>query len=119
MIVGEVRNVSLRPTRRRLTVLTAVVADESGSIPAVWFNQNWLRDKLQPGTRVRLRGQLKRGGFNVKSYDVDGVARTADLAPIYPAGRGDHAAADAGDRRPRARARTERAGSAPGGAEDA
>ena len=66
-------------------MLTAVVADESGSIPAVWFNQDWLRDKLQPGTRVRLRGQLKRGGFNVKSYDVDGGARTADLAPIYPA----------------------------------
>jgi ATP-dependent DNA helicase RecG len=86
VIVGEVRNVSLRPTRRRLTVLTAVVADESGSIPAVWFNQDWLRDKLQPGMRVRLRGQLKRGGFNVKSYDVDGGARTADLAPIYPAG---------------------------------
>jgi ATP-dependent DNA helicase RecG len=86
VIVGEVRNVSLRPTRRRLTVLTAVVADDSGSIPCVWFNQDWLKDKLTPGTRVRLRGQLKRGGFNVKSYDVDGGGRTADLAPIYPAG---------------------------------
>ena len=86
VIVGEVRNVSLRRTRRRLTVLKATVADESGSIPAVWFNQDWLAEKLQPGTRVRLRGQLRRNEFAVRSYDLDGAASTADLAPIYPAG---------------------------------
>jgi ATP-dependent DNA helicase RecG len=86
VIVGEVRSVSLRRTRRRLTVLKATVADDSGSIPAVWFNQDWLKDKLQPGTRVRLRGQLRRNEFNVKSYDLNGAAATADLAPIYPAG---------------------------------
>ncbi len=86
VIVGEVRNVSLRRTRRRLTVLKAVVADESGSIPAVWFNQDWLAEKLAPGTRVRLRGQLRRNEFAVRSYDLNGAASTADLAPIYPAG---------------------------------
>jgi ATP-dependent DNA helicase RecG len=86
VIVGEVRNVSLRRTRRRLTVLKATVADESGSIPAVWFNQDWLAEKLVPGTRVRLRGQLRRNEFSVRSYDLDGAASTADLAPIYPAG---------------------------------
>ncbi len=89
VISGEVRNVSLRRTRRRLTVLKAVVADDSGSIPAVWFNQDWLADKLVPGTRVRLRGQLRRNEFAVRSYDLagaNGAASTADLAPIYPAG---------------------------------
>jgi ATP-dependent DNA helicase RecG len=86
VIVGEVRNVSLRRTRGRTTVLKAVVADESGSIPAVWFNQPWLEDKLLPGTRVRLRGQLRRNEFAVKSYDLNGASATSDLAPIYPAG---------------------------------
>jgi ATP-dependent DNA helicase RecG len=86
VIVGEVRNVSRRRTRRRLTVLKATIADESGSIPAVWFNQDWLADKLVPGTRVRLRGQLRRNEFAVRSYDLNGAASTADLAPIYPAG---------------------------------
>ncbi len=86
VIVGEVRNVSLRRTRGRMTVLKATVADESGAIPAVWFNQPWLEEKLLPGTRVRLRGALRRNEFNVKSYDLDGAAATADLAPIYPAG---------------------------------
>jgi ATP-dependent DNA helicase RecG len=86
VIAGEVRSVSLRRTRGRLTVLKATVADESGAIPAVWFNQDWLVDKLQPGTHVRLRGQLRRNEFAVRSYDLNGGASTADLAPIYPAG---------------------------------
>jgi ATP-dependent DNA helicase RecG len=86
VIVGEVRSVSVRRARRRLTILRATVADESGSIPAVWFNQPWLEEKLVPGTRVRLRGQLRRNEFNVKSHDLNGAAATADLAPIYPAG---------------------------------
>jgi ATP-dependent DNA helicase RecG len=85
VIAGEVRRVSVRPTRRRLTVLKAAVRDESGEISAVWFNQPWLADKLQPGTRLRLRGQLRRNEFHVRSYDLDGAAATADFAPVYPA----------------------------------
>src|SRR5436309_3230819 len=85
VIAGEVRRISVRPTRRRLTVLKAAVRDESGEISAVWFNQPWLAEKLQPGTRLRLRGQLRRNEFHVRSYDLDGAAATADFAPVYPA----------------------------------
>jgi ATP-dependent DNA helicase RecG len=85
VIAGEVRRVALRPTRRRLTVLKAAVKDGSGEISAVWFNQPWLADKLQPGTRIRMRGQLRRNEFHVKSYDLNGAAATADFAPVYPA----------------------------------
>jgi ATP-dependent DNA helicase RecG len=63
----------------------ARVADESGEITAVWFNQAWLKDRLQPGTRVRLRGNLKGQEFTVRSYDVNGSSSTADFAPVYPA----------------------------------
>jgi ATP-dependent DNA helicase RecG len=85
-IAGEVRRASSRRARGRLTILTAIVSDASGSVPCVWFNQQWLADKLQPGTRVRLRGTLRRGGFAVKAYDLggDGTA-TADFAPVYHA----------------------------------
>jgi len=86
VIVGEVRDVSVRRPRRRLAVVRATVADESGSIPAVWFNQEWLAKKLLPGTRVRLRGSLRRNEFAVRSHDLNGGIATADLAPIYPAG---------------------------------
>ena len=85
VIAGEVRRVSVRPTRRRLTVIKAAIRDGSGEISAVWFNQPWLADKLRPGTRLRLRGQLRRNEFHVRSYDLDGASATADFAPVYPA----------------------------------
>jgi ATP-dependent DNA helicase RecG len=84
-IAGTVRSVSVRRPRRRLSIVQAVVADESDRVRAIWFNQAWLAEKLAPGTAVRLRGQLKRGEFHVRSYDLDGDSATADFAPVYPA----------------------------------
>jgi ATP-dependent DNA helicase RecG len=84
-IAGEVLRVSVRRPSRRLAIVQARVADGSDEITAVWFNQAWLAEKLQPGTRVRLRGQLKRNEFAVRSYDLNGVSATADFAPVYPA----------------------------------
>jgi ATP-dependent DNA helicase RecG len=84
-ISGEVRRTSLRRPSRRLSIVQARIADESGEITAVWFNQVWLAEKLQPGTRVRLRGHLKRNEFTVRSYDLNGASATADFAPVYPA----------------------------------
>src|SRR5205814_10548341 len=61
------------------------VEDETGEITAVWFNQEWLADKLQPGACVRLRGRLRQGEFHVRKQDLNGGAAMADLAPIYAA----------------------------------
>jgi len=83
-ISGVVRSVRKRRARR-LTIVTARVADESGEIDAVWFNQEWLADKLKPGVHVRLRGQQRRGDFVVKSYDLGEASATADYAPVYSA----------------------------------
>jgi len=83
-IGGVVRGVKVRRPRRRLVIVSAQVDDGSDSIAAIWFNQDWLAEKLVPGRAVRLRGQLKRGEFHVRSYDLDGVSATADFAPVYP-----------------------------------
>src|SRR5439155_3621895 len=69
----------------RLKILTARVADGSGTISATWFNQPWLAPQLQPGQHVRLRGRPGRHGFDVRSFDLNGVQATADFAPVYPA----------------------------------
>jgi ATP-dependent DNA helicase RecG len=83
-ISGVVRSLSSRRVRRRLSIQKALIADESGSVTAVWFNQDWLREKLPPGTDVRLRGHLKGGEFSVRTYDAGDGEATADFAPIYP-----------------------------------
>jgi ATP-dependent DNA helicase RecG len=84
-IAGTVRSATMRKARRRLTILKAIVEDDSGGVTATWFNQPWLEGKLISGTRVRLRGALRRGEFNVKSYDIGDGEATADYAAIYPA----------------------------------
>jgi ATP-dependent DNA helicase RecG len=84
-IAGVVQDVRVRRPRRRLTIVTARVADGSGVISASWFNQPWLADRLRPGTPVRLRGRLGRYGFDVKSYDLGEARATADFAPVYRA----------------------------------
>jgi ATP-dependent DNA helicase RecG len=84
-IAGVVRSASLRKLRARRSVLKAVVEDDSGAVTAVWFNQPWLENRIVPGTRLRLRGVLRRHEFNVKSYDIGDGTATADFAPIYPA----------------------------------
>jgi ATP-dependent DNA helicase RecG len=85
LIEGEVVRASLRRGRGRLQILTAQVRDASGQISATWFNQPWLKDRLTPGTRVRLRGQQNRFGFAVRPFDLNGGSATADFAPVYPA----------------------------------
>ncbi len=70
----EVRSARVRPTRRRgLTIVEAKVADESGPATATWFNQSWLAEKLTPGARLLLHGQLDRRGFRVAEYEILGA----------------------------------------------
>ncbi|HXH87016.1 MAG TPA: ATP-dependent DNA helicase RecG [Gaiellaceae bacterium] len=85
VISGEVLSSSTRRGRGRLQILTAQVSDGSGRISATWFNQPWLAEKLQPGTRIRLRGAPNRYGFQVRAYDLNGGGATSDFAPVYGA----------------------------------
>jgi ATP-dependent DNA helicase RecG len=90
----EVRSARLRPTRRRsLRLVEATVADESGPAKAVWFNQDWLAERLRPGTRLLLHGKLDRQGFRVSTYEIlsGGTASAAEgihtrgIVPVHPA----------------------------------
>ena len=105
VIVGEVINIAKRPLRGRRTLVTARIDDGTATVGAAWFNQPWIADQLKVGMRVRLRGKPGRQGFDVKSYDLEGIGlagkagetsyaasqakpqarATADFAPVYPA----------------------------------
>ena len=95
-VAVTVKDARVRPTRRRrLTILECRVADDTGPLKAVWFNQAYLADQLAPGTRLLLRGKLEggRGGatFRVSAHELergadDGSGRhTTGLVPVYPA----------------------------------
>jgi ATP-dependent DNA helicase RecG len=88
-VLAEVRSVRIRPTRRRnLRILEATVADASGPLKAVWFNQAWLAERLAPGTHVLLSGKLERSGFRVAAHEI--VREPGTPAPKPGSGLGIH-----------------------------
>jgi ATP-dependent DNA helicase RecG len=71
----------------------ARVADESGPMVAVWFNQPWVADRLKPGTRLLLRGRMKtRNQFWVTTYEqvesIGGALHTVGVVSVYPGSKG-------------------------------
>jgi ATP-dependent DNA helicase RecG len=54
-LFGEVRSVRERRPRRNLVITEAVLADNTGTITAIWFNQPYMSD-MTPGTRVAVSG---------------------------------------------------------------
>ena len=96
-VVGEIVACGVRPTRRRgFRVLEAVVADASGRLRAVYFNQPFLADVLAPGSRVALFGRVERGrtggglqltnpAYELLTADAEDDARihTGRIVPVY------------------------------------
>jgi ATP-dependent DNA helicase RecG len=92
-VIAEVRSIRRRPIRRRgLSLVEATVADPTGPMKALWWNQPWVADRLTSGTRVILHGRCKRRQeFHVSDYELAGGASAAGehqstgLVPVYPA----------------------------------
>ena len=88
-----VKAIGVRPMRdRRRKLVEARVADDTGPVMAVWFNQPWIAKQLTPGTQVLLHGELaRRNQFRVIEHEVaSGGAgvHTLGLVPVYPASAG-------------------------------
>jgi ATP-dependent DNA helicase RecG len=92
-VAVEVRSITSRPVRRRgmKPLVEAVVADTSGVMKVVFFNQPWLADKYRPGTRLILHGRYKaRNAFAVESHAPTqaGVGASGDEVAHYAATEG-------------------------------
>jgi ATP-dependent DNA helicase RecG len=88
-VIVEVRSIASRPVRRRgmKPLVEAVVADESGTMAATFFNQPWLARKYPPGTRLLLQGKYQaRNRFRVQFHapSTDALGADGDVA-TYPA----------------------------------
>jgi ATP-dependent DNA helicase RecG len=94
-VAVTVRSVAVKPMRnRRQKRVEARVADETGPMVAVWFNQPWLARQLTEGTALLLHGKLRRRNqFWVTEHEVIGAGgaagvHTLGLVPVYPASQG-------------------------------
>jgi len=101
-VAVAVSGVTVRPMRdRRRKRVEARVADESGPMVAVWFNQPWLANQLGDGATVLLHGKLRRAGefwvtehelFSAGAANGGAPVHTVGLVPVHPATEGISAA---------------------------
>ncbi|HMK92830.1 MAG TPA: OB-fold nucleic acid binding domain-containing protein, partial [Thermoleophilia bacterium] len=91
---ATVERVTLERThRRRVTLVKAVLRDDSGAMVGVWFNQPWLEKALEPGMVLSVRGGVRLSGgsasFVVKAHEILGAegetVHTEGVVPVYPA----------------------------------
>jgi ATP-dependent DNA helicase RecG len=90
-VKGEVKDIANKKTRKGRTVVTeAVIADDSGSLQAIWFNQPFLTTALKKGTTVFLAGKFEwqygRLGLHNPVYErVSSDPKHAGrIVPVYP-----------------------------------
>jgi ATP-dependent DNA helicase RecG len=110
---GRIEDIRTRHSfRRHMSIVEATIADASGSIRAVWFNQPYVATTLKPGREANFSGKASvseegeiylnnptyeivrvRPGMNAAGGDGAGGAEqefnhTGRLVPIYPETQG-------------------------------
>ncbi len=94
-IKGTVEKTENVYTRRGFKIQKVTVADTSGKIELIWYNQPYILQILKKGSEITASGTIKQFFKQVsmmpKEYDVSGwdqPIHTGRLVPIYPETRG-------------------------------
>jgi ATP-dependent DNA helicase RecG len=91
-VLVEVRSITSRSVRRRgmKPLVEATVADQTGLMKVVFFNQPWLERRYRPGTRLALYGKYDaRNSFKVTSHsETQDVGGAVEGIAHYPASEG-------------------------------
>ncbi len=90
-IEGEIQSITNQYTKSRKQIQIAQIADLSGKISVIWFNQPFLVRTFRKGVKISFSGEVGWFGrtkalispdFEIKSADKAGV-HTGRLVPIY------------------------------------
>ncbi len=77
-----------RIPKRRLTIVDGVVKDGHAHLSAVWFNQPWVRARLENEPVLYLWGRLRRrrgGGLELVNPEIEpGEDGAEGVVPVYP-----------------------------------
>ena len=88
-IQGSIIDIKNIRTRNRKTITKAKIADDTGQLDIVWFNQPYLKDTLKFGMEVIVSGKIKLdyGKVVMQSPVFEPVRKnqihTARIVPIY------------------------------------
>jgi ATP-dependent DNA helicase RecG len=93
-VIGTIWETESRKTRGGGTIISSIIADASGTIEAVWFNQTYLANQLRSGRQIVLSGKVDEhlGRLTLQSPAWEPLEKelihTGRLVPIYPLTRG-------------------------------
>jgi len=86
---GRLEQIGARRTRyKRMALTEAVLADDSGRLRIVWFNQPWVASQLRQDDIIYVAGEVSlEGGLVMKNPDYEPVSadprHAARLVPVY------------------------------------
>ncbi|MCL7451897.1 MAG: ATP-dependent DNA helicase RecG [Anaerolineae bacterium] len=93
-VIGTIWETRTHKTRSGSAIVTSVIADASGTIEAVWFNQPYLTRQLRAGRRIVLSGKVDEylGRLRLQSPSWEPLEKelihTGRMVPVYPLTRG-------------------------------
>ena len=94
-VIGDVVEIRASPSRSgRVRVVEAAIADETGQILAVWFNQVYLAKTLRGRRNVAFAGRVESAAYDRQltspeyELDVHRMVHAGRLVPVYPLTRG-------------------------------
>lgn len=88
-IRARCEKIATRPVRRGLRLTTATLADDSGKLQAIWFNQPYRETQLKSGEEFFFSGEFE---FNYNKYQLtnpsaelasDVPVQTDRMVPVY------------------------------------
>lgn len=89
VISGTVKSIASMRTRSGKSMIRAVVADSTGEIPVLWFNQPHIKQMFFKGSKIILTGKIKfeRGKMSMLSPKYERPAKellhTGRIVPVY------------------------------------
>ncbi len=92
VIIGEIYNITSREARG-LTIINAILEDDTGYIKLTWFNQKYLLNKLREGMRLLIIGKAKYDSWShglcvnqIQNFTIldDDEEPELGITPIYP-----------------------------------
>jgi len=88
VIRGQVGAVSSRKSQKGTLIIQAKITDETGSIPALWFNQRYILRFLKKDDQVLLYGAKKVAPKLGNPFFVKAIIAKPEVLPIYHSSAG-------------------------------
>lgn len=92
-VKGKVVDIGTKRSRRGIPVTEVIIADDTGSAKAVWFNQPFIENAIKKDDEIYLAGKMEWGfgqlNFVSPAYEKakeaeDELRHTGRIIPVYP-----------------------------------